>query len=175
MGDSILFGSYKGTQPREEQMTKFACRYLILGILGSALLPAAPVFAQDVLSAEGETPDVRIEVRDLKRGDGDTVTLRLRLINESGGDFAASCGMREYGANDNCGSFSGAYLLDAANKKKYLVVRDTEGACVCSGVNDLADGKKMNIWATYPAPPADVTELTVVVPLFEPIEGVPIN
>ena len=33
----------------------------------------------------------------------------------------------------------------------------------------------MNIWATYPAPPAEVTEMTVIVPLFEPIEGVPIN
>ena len=32
----------------------------------------------------------------------------------------------------------------------------------------------MNIWATYPAPPADVAKVTVVVPLFEPIEGVPI-
>ena len=83
--------------------------------------------------------------------------------------------MREPSTNDSCGVFSGAYLLDAANKKKYLVVRDTAGACVCSGVDDLEDGKKMNIWATYPAPPAETTAMTVVVPLFEPIEGVPIN
>ena len=136
---------------------------------------AAPALAQDVLSAEGETPDVRVEVRDLKRGDGDTVTLRLRLINESGAPFDASCNMREPATNDSCGVFSGAYLLDAANKKKYLVVRDTAGACVCSGVDDLEDGQKMNIWATYPAPPAETTAMTVVVPLFEPIESVPIN
>lgn len=148
---------------------------LITGILGSALVPASPVLAQDVLFAEGETPDVRVEVRDLKRGDGGTVTLRLRLVNGSGENFDASCNMREDGANDDCGTFSGAYLLDAANKKKYLVVRDTEGKCVCSGVSDLEDGKKTNIWATYPAPPAEVTEMTVIVPLFEPIEGVPIN
>lgn len=156
-------------------MGRFAWCGLVAGILGSALISATPVLAQDVLSAEGETPDVRIEVRDLKRGDGDTVTLRLRLVNESGGAFDASCNMREYGANDDCGTFSGAYLLDAANKKKYLVVRDTEGKCVCSGVSSLEDGKKTNIWATYPAPPAEVTKMTVIVPLFEPIEGVPIN
>ncbi len=156
-------------------MGRLAWCGLVAGILGSAMVSAPPVLAQDVLFAEGETPDVRIEVRDLKRGDGDTVTLRLRLINESGGAFEASCSMREPGANDSCGAFSGAYLLDAVNKKKYLVVRDTEGKCVCSGVNDLEDGKKMNIWATYPAPPAEVTEMTLVVPLFEPIEGVPIN
>ena len=148
------------------------------GLIAGIWLPvffAAPALAQDVLSAEGETPDVRIEVRDLKRGDGDTVTLRLRLVNESGEPFDASCEMREYGGNDDCGTFSGAYLLDAANKKKYLVVRDTEGKCVCSGVDNIEDGKKMNIWATYPAPPAEVTKMTVIVPLFEPIEGVPVN
>jgi hypothetical protein len=138
-------------------------------------LAGAPATAQEVLSAEGETPDVRVEVRDLKRGDGGTVTLRLRLVNESGENFEASCRMREEGTNDSCGIFSGAYLLDAANKKKYLVVRDTDGKCVCSGVDDLADGKRMNIWATYPAPAAEVTKMTVVVPLFEPIEGVPID
>ena len=156
-------------------MRRFAMRGLMAGIVGAAICSSSPVLAQDVLSAEGETPDVRIEVRDLKRGDGNTVTLRLRLVNESGGEFKGSCLMREYGANDNCGTFSGAYLLDPANKKKYLVVRDTEGNCVCSGIDDLKDGKKMNIWATYPAPPADVAKLTVIVPAFEPIEGVPVN
>ena len=134
----------------------------------------APISAQEVLSAEGETPDVRIEVRDLKRGDGGTMTLRLRLVNESGEAFEGSCLMREPGQNDNCGTFSGAYILDATNKKKYLVVRDADGQCVCSGVDNIDDGKKMNIWATYPAPPPDVQKVTVIVPLFEPIEGVPI-
>ena len=156
-------------------MGRIASRGILAAILVSATFSATPSLAQDVLSAEGETPDVRIEVRDLKRGDGDTVTLRLRLINESGAPFDASCNMREPATNDSCGVFSGAYLLDAANKKKYLVVRDTAGACVCSGVDDLEDGQKMNIWATYPAPPAETTAMTVVVPLFEPIEGVPIN
>lgn len=156
-------------------MGQAASRYVMLAFLGSTMFWAAPAVAQDVLFAEGETPDVRIEIRDLKRGDGDIVTLRLRLVNESGEAFDASCTMREYGANDNCGTFSGAYLLDAANKKKYLVVRDTEGLCVCSGIAALDDGKKTNIWATYPAPPLDVTAMTVIVPLFEPIEGVPVN
>ena len=156
-------------------MSHSAAKYLLFAILGWTLFWAAPAVAQDILFAEGETPDVRVEVRDLKRGDGDTVTLRLRLVNESGDVFDASCSLREYGANDNCGTFSGAYLLDAANKKKYLVVRDTEGVCVCSGIAGLDDGKKTNIWATYPAPPLDVTAMTVIVPLFEPIEGVPLN
>ncbi|MBZ0229273.1 MAG: hypothetical protein K8F58_12610 [Bauldia sp.] len=151
-------------------------RYLAFAavVFAGQALTGAPISAQEVLSAEGETPDVRIEVRELKRGDGGTVTLRLRLVNESGDTFDAACSMREPGKNDDCGTFSGAYILDAANKKKYLVVRDADGKCVCSGVDNIDDGKKMNIWATYPAPPPEVRKVTVIVPLFEPIEGVPI-
>lgn len=138
------------------------------------LAGAFPAASQEVLSAEGETPDVRIEVRELKRGEGGTVTLRLRLVNESGETFDASCDMRESGA-DSCGTFTGAYLLDPTNKKKYLVVRDTAGICVCSNIDGIESGKKMNLWATYPAPPADVQKVTVIVPMFEPMDGVPIT
>jgi hypothetical protein len=139
-----------------------------------AVSQAGPALSQDVLFAEGADPDIRIEVRDLKRGDGGIVTLRLRLVNGSAEAFDASCDMREPQANDSCGEFSGAYLLDVANKKKYLVVRDGEKKCVCSGIEAIEPGGKTNIWATYPAPPPGVTAVTVVVPQFEPIEGVPI-
>lgn len=155
-------------------MRRSASRGLVAAILVSAALWAAPVAAQDVLYGEGANPDLRIEVRDLKRGDGGVVTLRLRLVNGSDEAFDASCDMRDPAFDDSCGEFTGAYLLDAANKKKYTVVRDSENTCVCSGVEDVEAGDRMNIWATFPAPPADVSEVTVVVPLFEPIEGVPI-
>jgi hypothetical protein len=149
-------------------------RSIVVGLM-LAVLPSGLAVAQDVLFAEGENPDIRIEVRDLKRGDGGVVTLRLRLVNGSGEPYDASCNMREPGGNDSCGEFTGAYLLDAPNKKKYTVVRDSEKKCICSGINAVEPGKKSNIWATYPAPPADVSKITVVVPLFEPIEGVPIT
>ena len=136
---------------------------------------AQPALAQDALVAEGvEVPEARIEVRDLKRTDGDAVTLRLRLINNSDDEFAAACDMRESGS-ESCGHFTGAYLLDKPNKKKYLFIRDSDNACVCSDIDDVPAGKTVNLWATYPAPPADVQKLTVIVPHFEPIEGVPIT
>ena len=147
------------------------------GLLAAALLAGArePAFGEDVLSAEGETPDIRVEIRDLKRDGDGTVTLRLRLVNDSTESFDHDCGMRDNDFGDACETFSGAYLLDGANKKKYLVVRDSEKKCVCGNIADLEPGKKVNIWATYPAPPAEVAKVTVVVPLFEPIEGVPVT
>jgi len=151
-------------------------RYGLLAVVATcAVLSTGTVFAQDVLFGEGQDPDVRVEVRDLKRGDGGVVTLRLRLVNGSDAAFDGSCDMRDPDANDNCGEFTGAYLIDASNKKKYAVVRDSKKNCVCSAVDAVEPGKKMNIWATFPAPPAEVSKVTVVVPKFEPIEGVPIN
>jgi hypothetical protein len=152
-------------------------RFFVCGaglLVAGALAGARPAWSQEVLSAEGSTSDVRIEIRELSRGDGGTVTLRLRLVNESGDPFDASCDMRESG-NDSCGDFTGAYLLDPVNKKKYLVVRDADGVCVCSNIDNVEDGKRMNLWATYLAPPADVQKVTVIVPRFEPIDGVPIT
>jgi hypothetical protein len=67
------------------------------------------------------------------------------------------------------------HLIDAANKKKYLVVRDTQKKCVCSQVRSLKKGDSSNAWAKFPAPPETVQKLTVVVPGFEPIEGVPVT
>jgi hypothetical protein len=117
---------------------------------------------------------LRVEVRDLKRGDGGVVTLRLRLVNDSDEAFDGRCDLRATGS-ESCGDFTGAYLVDAANQKKYTVVRDSEGKCVCSTVAVVEPGDKTNVWATFPAPPAEVAEVTVVVPLFEPIENVPIT
>jgi hypothetical protein len=144
-----------------------------LAAIIAAALPFATL-AQEPLFAEGQKPGLRIEVRELARGDGGTATLKMTLVNESGADFDGSCEMREEGGVDSCGVFSGAYLLDAANAKKYLVVRDSDGQCVCSGIDSVPPGESLNLWATYPAPPAEVTTVTVIVPQFEPLEGVPV-
>jgi hypothetical protein len=66
-------------------------------------------------------------------------------------------------------------LLDAANKKKYLVVTDASKKCVCSELKEeVAKGARLNLWAKFPAPPESVQKITVVIPGFEPIESVPI-
>ena len=147
----------------------------------SALLLAAAVAAVPAiasaqgtnLSGDGEKPGQRIEIRDLKRDEGGTVTLRFQLINESD-DEINSCSFRESG--DSCGTVGGVHLIDAGSKKKYLVVRDAQKKCICSqGVDAIRKGGRSNAWAKFPAPPETVQKITVVVPGFEPVEGVPIT
>jgi len=143
----------------------------IVGCLSSSSAPAQ----QSALVGDGMKPGQRIEIRDLKRDDGGTVTLRFQFINDSEKDVIDACSYRDASA-DGCGIVGGVHLIDAANKKKYLVVRDAQKNCVCAtGLTNLVKGDRANAWAKFQAPPDAVQKVTVVVPGFEPVEAVPIT
>lgn len=148
---------------------------MLMSLIASATLPIEAVLAQGAnLVGEGEKPGQRIEIRDLKRDEGGTVTLRFRIINE-GEHEINSCSLRDQPQGDACGVVGGVHLIDAVNKKKYLVVRDAQKKCVCAhGVDHVRKGDRSNAWAKFPAPPESVQKVTVVVPGFEPVEGVPV-
>jgi hypothetical protein len=139
-----------------------------------ALLEMRPATASaQSLSAEGQKPGLKVDIRELKRDDGSMVTLRFQISNDSDGDFSA-CSLRESGG-DPCNSLTGVHLIDGSNKKKYLVVRDSAKNCVCAKLDNIRKGAKANLWAKFPAPPDNVQKMTVVVPQFEPIENVPVS
>ncbi len=100
--------------------------------------------------------------------------LRFTLINDANEAFnlLAQLGGPVYGYN-----VSGVSLVDAGNKKKYLVVLDSEKHCLCSaGLEGTVKPKtRLNLWAKFPAPPDDVKKITVIVPHFTPVDDVPIS
>jgi hypothetical protein len=133
---------------------------------------AGPLLA----TADGEKSGVRIEVQELKRTSGDTLTLKFGLINDSSESFDFGYALIEQGKTNDYNSISGVNLIEGAGKKKYFVVRDTEGACLCSrGLSSIASKSRANLWAKFPAPPAEVSKITVVVPHFTPMEDLPIG
>ena len=70
----------------------------------------------------------------------------------------------------------GIHLIDPVGKKKYFVARDTEDKCVCSQkVADIPKGGRANVWAKFPSPPEDVTQLSIVIPHFSPLDDVPLS
>ncbi|HYU13273.1 MAG TPA: hypothetical protein VEK82_11895 [Stellaceae bacterium] len=142
-----------------------------IGLLG--VLTVAPARAAE-LKAEGTEPGISIVIQDLKRDESNSVTLRFQLINDSGKSFHAGCKWRE-ASNRACEEIGGVHLIDNANKKKYLVVRDNTGKCACSVMPQVKAGARANLWAKFAAPPANVEKITVVVPDFQPIDGVPIT
>lgn len=134
-------------------------------------VPAGPVLA----STDGDKPGIRVEVVELKRTSGDTVNLKFAMINDSSEDMGYSYDFGE-GSTSDFGTIAGVHLIDAAGKKKYFVVRDSEGACLCSrGLKSIEPKTRANLFAKFPAPPADVQKITVVIPHFIPMDDVPIT
>ena len=140
-------------------------KHVILPVLFSLVL-VLPTAAQE-LAGEGQTPGSRVVVTGLSRDAGETITLRFQLINDGDGKI------KTYGVLGEFFGMSYVNLIDSANKKKYLVVKDTEGKCICSELqDDVVKGSSFNLWAKFPAPPADVQTITVVIPGFAPVESV---
>lgn len=138
---------------------------------------AAPTASAPVLArSDGDKPGLTVEVTELKRSSGGTLTLKFVMVNNTkepirfGGDFGAG------GGNADDHTVSGTHLIDAVNKKKYLVVRDTEKRCLCSVVrSNIEVGERANLWAKFPAPPEGVKLIGVMVPHFAPMDDVPVS
>ena len=115
--------------------------------------------------ADGERSGTRVDITDIKRTSGSTVTLKFTLVNESGGTLTVPELLDHNDARY-------VHLIDAAGKKKYLPMMDSSGKCVCSASlpYSLASDKSLNLWARFPAPPGNVREISVVIPHFIPTD-----
>jgi len=144
--------------------------------------PPAPAPAAQtpsvIATTDGEYPNVRVEVTELKRTSGNTITLKFAMMNDSGDQLDFSYNFAEEGKYHTIdfGSIGGVNLLDAAGKKKYLVLRDSNGLCVCSrGLKTVEPGSRINLYAKFPAPPENVEKISVVIPHFIPMDDVPMS
>jgi hypothetical protein len=128
--------------------------------------PTAPA---PIATAESDSgKPVRVEVMQLKRSSGGTVDLRLALVNDSDLEL-------HYGGNFDS-QLDYVSLIDLAGKRKYFVVKDGEGNCVCSSnVFKLEARSRANMWARFPAPPDDVERLSIAIPRFAPMDDVPLS
>jgi hypothetical protein len=151
---------------------------------GEEVAPPAPAptpaakTSSVIATTDGEYPDIRVEVTELKRAGGNTVTLKFTIINDSSEEMGFSYDFGEegkYGTID-FNSVGGVNLVDAAGKKKYLVMRDSNGKCVCSrSLKGIEPGSRASLYAKFPAPPVDVEKITIEIPHFIPMDDVPIS
>jgi hypothetical protein len=143
----------------------------------AAAPPAAATTSSGIASADGEKPGTRVDVAELKRGSGGTVTLKMAFVNDS--DKAMTFGYNfadpDHEIRDH-GSIGAVQLVDPVGKKKYFVARDSEGKCVCSTkIPDMAPHSRVSLWAKFPAPPDDVQKISIVIPHFQPLDDVAIS
>jgi hypothetical protein len=132
---------------------------------------SSPAQSGGLASTQGEFPGITVAVQELKRS-SNTLTLKFTVANQSNRAFPAYYQFHEKEAH----SVDGIHLIDPVGKKKYFVVRDSDGACLCSReIQEVAPGGQSVLWAKFPSPPDDVQKMTVEIPHFPPLEDVPVS
>ncbi|MCO4695597.1 hypothetical protein ABTX34_17965 [Streptomyces sp. NPDC096538] len=90
------------------------------------------------------------------KNDGDKVT---RVPIETRGD--------ETEIIRHGGSLGGATLVDSASKKRYYVLRDTDGRpLTTTDIPRIKPGESVPVFMQFPAPPTDTSEVSFQLPTF---------
>jgi hypothetical protein len=143
-----------------------------LGLFGSMRVLSA---AEPIATTDGEAAGTSLQVMELKVSNG-TVMLKFTVVNDGDANFSPHTMNDSNIAKADGNSVSGVYLIDVPNKKKYFVVVDTDGHCICSRDTDTVKPKSRgNLWAKFPAPPDSVTKIGLVFPHFLPMDDVPLS
>jgi hypothetical protein len=151
-------------------------RAIIAALAGISLFAAPCLAAEPIATTDGEAPGMTLQVQELKVSNG-TVMLKFTVINGGTERFEPdTLTDNRDGSLHDAHSIGGVYLVDVANKKKYLPVYDTDNHCICSReIHWIAPTSSANLWAKFPAPPDSVTKIGVVVPHFVPMDDVPLS
>ncbi|MFH8625091.1 hypothetical protein ACH4A8_24990 [Streptomyces vietnamensis] len=110
-------------------------------------------------------------VNSVERDAGGFLTIKGQLKNTS--DSAAAISSQTSGDETEVmkhgSSFGGATLVDAMGKKRYYVLRDTDGRpLTTTGLSVLRPKATAAVFMQFPAPPASTTEVSFQLPTFEP-------
>jgi hypothetical protein len=131
---------------------------------------AAPGSATVLASQETNWGGVTAEITEFRRK-GNTLTARVRLRN--GGPEQQTVEIK----------YPEVYLMDAANARKYEVLRDEKGSYIGalrSGYNErwyeyIEPAEQFTIWVKFPAPPPEVRAITLQLPGVPPFEDLAIQ
>jgi hypothetical protein len=134
--------------------------------------PPAAAQADVIQTQDTNLESVVGELIECRRHEG-VLNIKVRFRNNS--DKAASLTFVHWGA---AGVDLPKFYVTAGNKK-YFTLTDADGTVLSSNSANadasLAPGKTYLWWGKYPAPPADVTMIDLMIPVTAPFEDVPIT
>lgn len=137
---------------------------------GSGSQPSAQEGQTDAPLAEVKGPSgLLLRITDAVRDSGGFVTVNGALKND-GSEVAViplELSGNETEIMNNGRSLGGATLVDSKSKKRYYVLRDTEGRpLTTTGFSTLKAGESIDVFLQFPSPPADTTDVSFQLPLF---------
>lgn len=127
--------------------------------------------------AQATFGDVIVDVTELERTSGRTVTLRFVITNDGSEDFEL---WDNFGEDVNDWTMGGVYLFDEANSTKYLSLREggDENRCVCTeletSIEVIEARDERDFFVKFPAPPRSTETVAVVLPALGNVDAVEI-
>lgn len=136
--------------------------------------PSAQEGQSDEPLAELKGPNgLLLDITSAVRDTGGFVTVSGSLKNDSAKllTIPAQLSGNETEIIRNGRSFGGATLVDSKGKKRYYVLRDTDGRpLTTTGVSSIKSGETVPVFMQFPAPPADTGQVSFQLPMFSPAD-----
>ncbi|WP_330332350.1 hypothetical protein OHS33_23335 [Streptomyces sp. NBC_00536] len=126
----------------------------------------SPAPTQILATVNGPSSTV-LTINSAARDQGGFLTVNGQIKNGGSEAFVETAAWRGDERSASAASVAGVTLIDKAGKKRYYVLRDTEGRCLCTiGLTRIGAGESVPFFAQFPAPPANVTEVDFNLPTF---------
>lgn len=149
---------------------------LVMVFAALSLFAATGEAADPITTADTNWSDVTVDVMSVTRK-GNVMTVKFAAVNNGGKAQQVAFG---FTGHDVC------YAVDEESGSKYYVLTDEEGNPVASakewmpnsthGINrEVAPGSSLRVWMKLPAPPPEVTVISLFLNETDPIEDVPIT
>ncbi|MFE9791724.1 hypothetical protein ACFYRL_08270 [Streptomyces goshikiensis] len=121
----------------------------------------------EVIATSAGPAGIVLTLNSAVRDQGGFLTVNGQIKNGGSEAFVQTAAWRGDEKGASATSVAGATLTDKAGKKRYYVLRDTEGRCLCTiGLTRIAAGETIPFFAQFPAPPAGTTEVDFNLPTF---------
>jgi hypothetical protein len=135
-----------------------------------AAAPSASATATVVLAQLKGEAGMVVTINSAVRDAGGFATVEGTITNDGDTIFnASSWAGQELAVQKSGASMAGAVLVDEAGKKRYYVLRDTEGKCLCTmGLILIKPQETRPFFAQFPAPPAATTQVDFELPTMPP-------
>ncbi|GAA2783522.1 hypothetical protein [Streptomyces showdoensis] len=114
---------------------------------------------------------LELSVESAKRDGGGFITVsgKLRNVADATAVIPPQVNGNETEVIKHGSSLGGATLVDSVGKKRYYVLRDTDGRpLTTTGLDSLAAGAWTSVFMQFPAPPPTTTEVSLQLPTFDP-------
>ncbi|WP_369273138.1 hypothetical protein AB5J55_27175 [Streptomyces sp. R11] len=136
---------------------------------GGGSKPSAQEGTDDLLAELKGEDGLILRITSAQRDSGGFVTVSGEMKND--GDEAARVSARTSGDETEIvrhgTSLGGATLVDSASKKRYYVLRDTDGRpLTTTSMPRIKPGDSIPVFMQFPAPPTSTNEVSFQLPTF---------